>query len=243
MKAFPILFVLLLYGCSVDQEVLNGTLRAAVRDREIVLDNVIACAASSQNDDLTHVFLYPRPGATDIRYFETTSLGADKNNFAEYEEVQASPKDVFNGYLKQIDAQVEEGKWVIVSFEEDGRIHLCNPIRIKKDSKPTEYLPGNVQIEDLDSVTPKFSWTGGAYDDTIIYFQVVSTENNDLLSGTYTQEKIFRYYDTENVTLNITQSAPPDLILGDSYGFTLMGVSEDNWVNLFSEVSFMIQEN
>lgn len=243
MKSFPILLVLILYSCSVDQEILNGTLKAAVEDREIVLDNVIACAASSQDGKLTHVFLYPRPGATDIRYFETSSSEADKNNFAEYEEVETSPKDVFNGYLKRIDAEVPEGKWVIVSFEEEGKIHLCNPIRIKKDSKPTEYLPENVQIEDSDAVTPLFLWTDGSYDDTIIYFQVVSTENNDLLSGTYTQEKIFRYYNTENVTLNITRSDPPDLIIGNSYGFTLMGVSEDNWVNLFSERSFTLQEN
>lgn len=237
------LLVLILYSCSVDREVLNGTLRAAVNNREFVLDNLIACAASSQNGDITHVFLYPRPGARDIRYFETSSLEADKNNFAEYEEVESSPKDVFNGYLKQIDTQVGEGKWVNVSFVEEGKIHLCNPIRIKKASKPTEYLPGNVQIEVLDSVTPRFSWTDGSHDDTIIYFQVVSTENNDLLSGTYMQERIFRYYKTENVTLNITRSDPPDLIMGNTYGFTVMGVSEDNWVNLFSEVSFRIREN
>ncbi|WP_299529556.1 hypothetical protein [Ulvibacterium sp.] len=243
MKSYPVLLALVLCSCSVDEEILSGTLRAVVEDREFVLDNVIACAASSETGDLTHVFLYPRPGATDIRYFETSSLEADKNNFAEYKEVELIPKDVFNGYLKQVDTQVEEGKWVIVSFEEEGKIHLCNPIRIKKDSRPTEYLAENVEVADIDSPTPHFSWTDGTYNDTIIYFQVVSTSDDDLLSGTYTQEQMFRYYNTENVTLNITRGAPPDLIIGRSYGFTLMGVSEDNWVNLFSELSFTIQEN
>lgn len=235
--------MLCLLGCSTDQEIANGTLLAALQGRDYVEGNVIACAASDPSAQRTDVFLYPRPGATNIRYFETTSLEAEKDDFSAYMEGSLPVEDLFNGYLSRIPSEVAEGHWVIVSFEEAGSIHLCNPIRIKRDSKPTEYLPQNVTLTDLSTLTPTFSWQDGSLTDTVIYFQVISNMDNDLLSGTYTAERIFQYYNTENVTLNITRDQPPELIRGDSYGFTLMGVSEDNWVNLFVEVPFSLQDN
>lgn len=243
MKLSSILLILVICSCSVDKEQYNGTLQALVVDNEIVLNNVIACAASNKDDVLTSIFLYPRIGASDIRYFETQSLEANKNDFSEYKEFDVHPTPIFNGYLLQIQTMVEDGKWVIVSFMENEKIHLCNPIRIKKDSKPTEYLPDNVALTNLDTNMPRFNWSDGVYDDSAIYFQVVSDSKNDLLSGTYTYEKNFRYYDTANVVLNVTRRAPPELDTKEGYKFTLMGVSEDNWVNLFAEVSFNLQEN
>ncbi|MBM1104714.1 hypothetical protein JQC67_01065 [Aurantibacter crassamenti] len=230
-------------GCSVDKEIIAGTLEAAVNDIEVVRDNVIACAASNLNDGRTSVFLYPRVGVTNIRYFETRTSNSDKNDFSEYDEVEVNTQDVFNGYLKKIETRVDEGAWVIVSFEEDGKLHLCNPIQIKKDSKPTEYLQDSVAVTNLDSTMPIFSWSDGDNDDTVIYFQVVSDIENNLLSGTYTQQKTFQYYETNNVVLNVTRETPPLLELNSDYNFTLMGVSEDNWVNLFVELPFTLQKN
>ena len=243
MKRILILSTFVIYGCSVDKEIFNGTLQAALEDKEIVLDNVIACAASNEDDNRTSVFLYPRPGATNIRYFETRSLTADKNEFSEYEEFEVGPSGLFNGYLLRIETRVQEGKWVIVSFEEDEKMHLSNPIRIKKDSKPTEYLPDSVSIENLDTTMPRFSWSDGQYDDSVIYFHVVSDAQNKLLSGTYTYDRTFQYYDTTNVVLNVTRDTPPNLEFSNEYNFTLMGVSEDNWVNLFAELPFVLEEN
>lgn len=243
MRHLIILLVLVIYGCSVDKEIFNGTLQAVVEDQEIVLDNVIACAASHQDDGRTSVFLYPRVGATNIRYFETRSPDSDKNDFSEYDEFDVRAQDIFNGYLKRIETSVDEGIWIIVSFEEGGKVHLCNPIRIKKDSKATEYLPDSVLVTKVDTTMPRFTWSDGNYDDSAIYFQVVSDENNDLLSGTYTYDKTFQYYDTTNVVLNVTREDPPELELSGAYNFTLMGVSEDNWVNLFVELPFNLQEN
>jgi len=230
-------------GCSVDKEIFNGTLQAAIDDQEIVRDNVIACAASNQNDGRTTVFLYPREGASNIRYFESRTPETDKNDFSEYEEFVVSPQDVFNGYLKKIETRVGEGIWVIVSFEEEEKMHLSNPIRIKKDSKPTEYLLDSVMVTDVDTTMPNFSWSDGNYDDSVIYFQVVSDDGNDLLSGTYTENRTFQYYNTTNVVLNVTRETPPELEFEKNYNFTLMGVSEDNWVNLFVELPFVLQEN
>jgi hypothetical protein len=224
-------------SCSNDKEELT-TLATYLETREPVMDNVIACAASNQADDLVSVFLYPRSRATNISYFEATSDAIDKDNFESYEPITAPLSDVFNGFMKKFDVAITEEKWVIVTFEEENKIHVSNPIRIKNRTKPTEYSPENVNIQE-NSTNPLITWEDGLYNDTIIYFQVISDADNNLLSGTYTVDQFFRYYELDNVVLNITPVEPPDLQPNSNYDFTLLAVSEDNWVNLFVERSFV----
>ncbi len=234
---FALMAILTGLGCSTDQLDGEGTLKAIVDGSETVLDNVIACAASNKDDNRVSVFLYPRDGSTNLRYFETDNAQVDKNDFGNYVEKTPPLLDVFNGFLKKFERAVSTEKWVIVSFEEEGKRHLSNPIRLKQNTKPTEYLPQNISI-DASTATPSFSWTDGAHQGTKIYFQVVSDAEGDVLSGTYTFERNFRYYELDNVVLNVTKGVPPALKKDTSYTFSLLAVSEDNWVNLFSEVNF-----
>ncbi|TMU55818.1 hypothetical protein FGG15_15205 [Flagellimonas algicola] len=229
-------------SCSSDNEEpqLDGTLAGDLTDKEMVLGNVIACAASNEDPSVVSVFLYPRAGASNINFYETEHMEVDENNFSSYSKGAAELMDVFNGYLLKYEIVPDQEKWVIVTFEEDGKVHLSNPIRLKQRTKPTEYLPQNVTV-DNSGVMPIFSWEDGAFDDTVIYFQVVSDENNTLLSGTYTMDQIFQYYELDNVVLNITVTEPPSLMLGNNYNFSLLAVSEDNWVNLFAEVNFTLE--
>lgn len=236
MKKALFFLVIITLGCSNDLEV-EQTLATFISGKEIILDNVIACAASYEDNDLVSVFLYPRPGATNIQYYENNEDGADKNNFENYTLVEAPISDVFNGYLKKFEVAITNEKWVVVSFEEEGKVHISNPIRIKNKSRPTEYISSNVVI-DASSTMPLFSWEDGIYDDTRIYFQVVADNRNDLISGTYTFERLFQFYDLENVVLNITPGTPDSLISQEEYSFSLLAVSEDNWVNLFSVKDF-----
>ena len=231
------ILALLMLGCSSDSIDKEETLTVLVQNKEIVLDNVIACAASNENDALVSVFLYPRPEATNIRYFQTMDAKVDKNDFDNYNRVDIPSTELFNGYLLKFEVEVVEEKWGIVAFEEDQKIHLSNPIRLKQLTKPTEYLPENIAV-DTSSGMPMFSWQDGVYDDSIIYFHVVSDAQDNLLSGTYTFERMFTYYELDNVVLNITRTMPPDLSMDLTYQFTLMGVSEDNWVNQFSTIEF-----
>ena len=231
--------IIFFFSCkSDDDQVADNTLAALVAVNTIEIDNVIACASSSpdqQNETIT--YLYPRPGATDIRYFETPSLDVDKNDFTAYRSVAITPTDFFNGYLKKFNRISDNEKWVIITFFENGVLHISNPIRLKQLTKPTEFSD-QVTI-DTDVVgMPIFSWNDGVFDDNKIYFQVVSDRNDELLSGTYTFERQFQYYKLDNVVLNITRDTPPTLAVGEDYGYTLMGVSEDNWVNLLLQRQF-----
>jgi len=241
MSRFCSLIIIFFFvSCSTDTLSEEETLNTILGFKDIVLDNVISCAASNKDDKLVSVFLYPRPGATNIQYFETSNDLVDKNNFDNYTLHEYPLTDVFNGYLKKFEVESLNEKWVIVSFDEDGKTHLSNPIHLKQQSKPTQYLPQNIMV-DASSGMPFFSWQDGLYNDTAIYFQVVSDAQGNLLSGTYTFDRTFTYYKLDNVVLNITKSTPPVLSDGNPYEFTLMGVSEDNWVNQFSIIEFELK--
>ncbi|MBW1295423.1 hypothetical protein [Aquimarina litoralis] len=230
----------ILCGCNSDENTieLNSSLSELVDSNEIEIDNVIACASgSASDDDVIIAYVYPRPGATDIRYYETSGIDVDKNDYNSYQRILIESTDFFNGYLRKFTRNVDEEKWVIITFFEEGKLHLSNPIRLKHKTSPTEFTD-QVNIDFTTANMPVFTWQDGMFDDNAIYFQVVSDIDNELLSGTYTFEKQFQYYKTENVVLNITMGIPPQLDTMSSYNFTLMGVSEDNWVNLLIQKEF-----
>lgn len=204
-------------------------------------DDVIACAASKNEDsNTTFVFYYPIPGATNIRYFETIDVSVEKNNFLEYTEIYLPKEDVFNGYLGRFVRVSNKEAWCIVTYRVDDELRTSQPIRMKNSSRPTEWssiVDINVDVK----TKPVFTWEDGVYNDNEIYFQVITNSNNDLLSGTYTYDKWFQYYELENVVLNVTRDTPPLLLSNNSYGFTMMGVSIDNWVNLVIQKDFQIE--
>lgn len=231
-----------LFGCSNEDQEASLTLENIVGNSEFVLGNVIACAATHQEKESINVFFYPRDGVTDIQYFETENALVDNTDFSNYLLVNSPLLPVFNGYLNKFEVPwYPTEKWAIVTFRENNQVHISNPIRLKQQTKPTEYLSGNLAI-DASSNMPKFSWMDGSYDDSIIYFQVMSDDaTNNLLSGTYTTERQFQYYKLDNVVLNITMGTPPVLSQNISYRLTLMAVSEDNWVNLIAERAFGVE--
>lgn len=241
-----ILIVFLLISCDDDDTTENTdvntveTLADLVAQNDIEIDNVIACASGSDNLNEIIAYVYPRPGATDLKYFETTNATVDKNDYSEYIEIDLPTQDFFNGYLKTFTRQTTEEKWVIVSFRESGILHLSNPIRLKHQTTNTAFTD-QVTVDQTEFGMPLFTWANLSDEENAIYFQVVSDQTDELLSGTYTFEEQFQYYELDNVVLNITLETPPELISETNYGFTLMGVSEDNWVNVLAQRSFVTE--
>lgn len=211
--------------------------------------NLIACAAGGQEGFLENpdfpvsVFYYPLPGASEYRYFETDDLSADPDDFSLFKEQVLEDRPVFNGYLRRfLHIPTPKDTWGRVVYFTPDSLHISNAIRLKEQSKPTEFAPQNVSIDLSTPTEPVFSWQEGRTPENAIYFQVISTEAGDLISGTYTYEKQFQFYDLSNVVLNIRDITPPPTLLpGNTYNFTLMGVSEDNWVNLIVDSLFVAE--
>lgn len=214
------------------------TLATLVAQSAVEIDNVIACASGTENPNEIIAYVYPRGNATALKYFETQDTMANKNDYTAYTEVQLPAEDFFNGYLKTFTRETEVERWVIISFRESGKLHLSNPILLKHKSQNTLFSD-EVTIDQSEMGSPLFRWENIDSQANAIYFQVVSDAANTLLSGTYTIETMFRYYELDNVVLNITTETPPALISGNDYGFTLIGVSEDNWVNNLVQFPFV----
>jgi len=164
----------------------------------------------------------------------------DENDFTNYTRNSLKAEPFFNGYLVKFTQNASNEKWVIITFELHDEIKISNPIRSKQISKPTVWNV-EVVINQSQSGMPDFMWEDNPVGDNANYFQVVSDGNDNLLSGTYTYENQFQFYNTNNVVLNVTTQTPPDLILSRNYNFTLMDVSLDNWVNWVIQKQFIAE--
>ena len=205
---------------------------------------VIACAANADGrDDLTYVFYYPEEGATDIRYYEANSKSIDKLDFTKYKRQALNVEDVFGGKLKRfVRSNDSTETWCLVSYFLKGELQISNPILLKNKTQPTKWQD-SLTIAYPTKLNPEFTWTDFETPNNDIYFQALfETEANEFVSGTYTEEQSFSYYDTSNVTLDINTETPEDLKIDTEYLMTIMGVSQtDNWVNLVIEESFVPQ--
>ncbi len=213
-----------------DDDLLLDTLAAYVLNKPVEKGAVIACSASDVDTNNVLTFFYPKTGATNIRLYETETAQVDKNDFSNYKQITITSDPFFNGYLGKFTQTTAVEKWIIVTYELDDEIKISNPIRSKQITKPTAWND-NVSINQDEAGMPNFTWADNPLGDNAIYFEVVSDIQDNLLSGTYTYDNHFQYYNTSNVVLNITTQMPPLLIAGNNYHFTLMDVSEDNWVN------------
>ena len=239
-------YIFLILACGsepeLDERILADYIEA---NSALELSDLVACAGGKENGLLgtasepTDVIYYPIEGATEIRYFESENV-ADPLDFTSYIEKELDSEPLFNGYLWKFNNVPFSGERLgIVSYKTPGKIHLANPIRQKTNIKPTEVNSDLLEIID-NGVTPTFTWSDGLIDENIIYFHVVSDLDGNLISGTYTTERQFTFYDLSNVVFNITDpTISPSLEPNTTYRFTLMGVSDDNWVNLFFEKEFV----
>ena len=243
-------FYIILLGCltiqSCKKNKLPSSLESYIADQEnftLKRDDIIACAAGNSiglpgSKTPTSIFFYPVSGATEFKYFEAEQI-SDSCDFSKYAEKYLTDEPVFNGYLwKFNNTQFDGERMGIVSYKTGTTLHICTPIRLKTNVKPTEVNP-DLLIVNENSTTPSFSWSDGLINENVIYFQVISDTLGNLISGTYTYQKEFTFYDLSNVVLNIKDTNPaPSITSNSQYKITLMAVSEDNWVNLLGEKLF-----
>ncbi|QNM85547.1 hypothetical protein H9W90_00015 [Polaribacter pectinis] len=206
-----------------------------------VQEEIIAFGASANGStSFSYIYYYPIEGATEVRYYETENATVNGNDLSNYRRVFLSTAEVFGDKMSRFSRTNSEDSWAIVTYLSDGKFHKSNPIRLKNQSKSTEWLR-EATIDFTESLKPKFSWADGQILENTNYFQVVTNAEDTFLSGTFTEVKEFQYGETTNVTSTINTTTPPVLILNTDYNFTLIGLSDDNWVNLVIQKSFTVE--
>jgi len=199
-------------------------------------------ASASASSSLSYIYYFPLIGASDMRYYETESTSVDENDFSKYRRKNISDEAVFGGKLRRYSRTDTKESWSIVTYVIGDVLYKSNPIKIKIDERPTEWFTDkNVTIDTTERLKPKFTWTEGVNNENVNYFQLFTDSKSDFLSGTFTVDKMFQYYNVSNTTSNINTETPPELIFDAEYKLTVMGLSADNWVNLMIQESFIAE--
>ncbi|OEJ99820.1 hypothetical protein [Roseivirga misakiensis] len=242
-----ILLVLVLTSCDTDDSPDTNTLAGYIEASDSdPVNELIACALGGESNALASashpvsILFLPEGNASEFKYFETTGIDVDNTDFSQYNQTTLNDEPLFGGFLRYFEQSATQNeRWGIVTFVRNGAVHYSNPIRIKYSEKPTEFNNALLNIDQTDVLSPIFQWEEGRTPENVIYFHVVSDQNGDLISGTYTTERNWQFYDLSNVVLNINDVAPAPMLMSDSnYTYTMLGVSLDNWVNLVLNTSF-----
>ena len=241
---------LFLAGCNGDNESSfpPNSLAAYIEETslQVQLDSLIACAASGQNGILTDggnqpvsIIYLPLNELSDVRYFETSGLPAVPTDYSLYREQSLEQAPILNGFLRKFTrAAPSESVYGLVSFIRNDKLFLSNPIHLKETIQPTQYTQ-NISVDLSESLMPAFTWESITNADDVIYFQVVSDDSGNLISGTYTLVPMFQFYKLDNVVLNINEVVPVPVLQSQAhYTFTVLGVSLDNWVNVHADIAF-----
>jgi hypothetical protein len=242
------LAIFALYSCKKKELGSNITsygLKAYVDSKAFLpTGNVIACAGGTttsfmgDSENPISVFFYVEEGATNFKYFETNSVNVDPNDYNLYFPKDYEMTVLFNGVMRKFNhPPLTEERWGIVTYETEGEVHISNPIRIKAAVEPTADISPIVTIIE-SGVNPEFDWSFENEPNNVIYFSVVSDLENNLISGTYTNERFWTFYSLLNVILDITPTQNPTLMPDSEYNYTMMGVSVDNWIHTMAERSF-----
>jgi len=248
---FFVILLLTLGACNKEADVPENSLQGYMEANEewTTFNELIACAAGGQvgflDDEASplSMFFYPKPYSTNFKYYETTSRSDDPADLSLFVEKEVEQEPLFNGFMKRfLLPQPSQDVWGRVSYLSNDTLWYCKAVRIKYNEQPSVYAPELCTIDQSNPLEPIFNWNDGTTTGNIIYYQVISDERGDALSATYTTDQSFQFYNTDNVVLNVTRPGPVlPLIPNKEYGFVLMGVSEDNWVNLIVTKSFMTE--
>lgn len=238
--------LLLSTSCSSHDKLTTDNLAVYLQTKLTTLYKLIACAAGGTLHVLAllgnpiSIFFLPEGNVINFKYFETQSIESAKNDFSVYKKVSLNHVPIFVGvlqYFKREATPIE--KWGIVTYENNGAIHYSNPIRIKFSQRPTEANNSLLTLDQTVPISPRFTWQERLITENVIYFHTITDPNGNLLSGTYTIDKTWQFYDLFNVVLNIRDvKLEPSLLEDQNYQYTILAVSIDNWVNLIIQKDF-----
>jgi hypothetical protein len=243
MKIIALLLgVLVLSSCKKDA--VEGDLEQFVTENQSLSeDYLIACAAGNlssfmgSTEQPISIFYYNVDGAsTAILYVK--SIEGDHADYSNYSRANETPISMFNGRMGRFPVSTDyNGRWVVVAYTSGTSYHISDPILIHAESLPTADITSQIVVQG-DSLQPEFDWSADVVPGNVIYFSLISNGTDDFISGVYTTEKNWNFYDLSNVVLNVTPTSSPTLNAQESYMYTNMGVDEDNWVRTFGSIPF-----
>ncbi|TXD48035.1 hypothetical protein [Polaribacter sp. IC073] len=241
-KIVLLLIGILMFSCSEDTAIsVARNLQEYIDETSKISEQpVVAYGANADaNTRLTYVFYYPEAGASEVRYYELTAGSLDENNFANYRRESLVSEAVFGGKLKRFSRASDSETWCLVTYVKEGALRISKPIKLKNTSKATVYTD-EVTINYKTTLEPNFTWNDNTTPESVLYFQVITDEEEAFVSATHTKEKYFQYYDLSNLVAPVINTVVPETLVADAvYNFTMLGIDADNWVNFVIKEQFI----
>lgn len=238
---FFLVFIAAFFSCSEDADsTVARNLQEYIdqnSNKEFATFTAFAANAAG-NQALSYIFYVPEQGATDIRYYEMVDADAATNDFTNYRRKSLSSASVFGGKLGRFSRSGETETWCLVTCVVDGKLHISDLILLKNKSKTTQYT-NDVSITYTTTTTPKFIWQDAATTEQDTYLQILTDNKDNFISGTYTKQQTFQFYDESNIVASLNETTPNALVADEIYNFTMINIGEDNWVDLIIEEQFI----
>ncbi len=241
-----ILTALVVFSCVKDESVpiiFDNTTRLSddIQNHLYQTDAIFAFAASCELDsNVIDIFVVVEENAEDIKFYETNSANVNPGFLSNYTLLEIQPTLSSSDILWKFRHNFLREEWVIMTYRVENKIKLSSPIRIKNIIQQTQYLE-DITINQEESTKPLFNWNVESYENNAFFFELMNNTEQEVLSLTLTNENRFRYFDLENVTLNLSNHIPPNLVLGDSYEFIVLDISIDNWINTVYSNNFIVE--
>lgn len=228
--------ILFLFSCGESD---SNSLQDFIDNKESS-DELVACAATylvfpiSGFEYRTAVYYKTLPGQSNLQLWYSEEYSQSIEN---YKLIESSDQPQFSGFLGLIEDERQTGAF-IVSVNVGDEIIYSKPIEILTlDTKTV--IDDAITIDFAQNLEPTFTWPTSSVDDQSIYFHlIVDLEQEEAISGTYSYETNFTFYDLQNVVFNVTEKVDPVLEPNKEYLIQIMDVSDNNWVTKISRTTF-----
>ena len=238
----------LFLGCGNDDDKVAdpNSLQAFIDDSDhtTISRTLYACAAGNTTEFLGYVdlpvsiFFYPFPGASDYNYFESTSTAIDTADFKQYQKKSLQGLPVFKGKLQRfLSPSYDEERFGVITYRVGTVLHISEPIQLRPKASPTADIDEDIAVN-VSGTYPNFDWSEINVPANTIYFSVITDSDNNFVSGVYTTDDYWQFYDEYNIVLDVNENTIPVLNPNTSYKFVHMGVDDENWVHSYGERVF-----
>ncbi|WP_111682239.1 hypothetical protein [Winogradskyella tangerina] len=192
------------------------------------------------NSDHTNIYAVIEEGASDIKFYETDTPNINEQDLYRYLLMEIQPTLISDAKIKTFRHTFLRDEWIIMTYKIEDKIKLSSPIRINNLFRQTDYIE-DIVIDQGMSGSANFEWSVQSAENNAFFFEIMKDQNDAVLSLTFTNDSHFQYFDLTNVTLNLSQNVPPNLVQDENYEFTVLDIGLDNWINTVHSRAFIAE--
>ena len=216
-----------------------SNLDAFYHKNEKPIGEILACGCleeKSGNPIFTTIF-YPKNTTATHKLFVTDSLYENKNDLINYKEVPIQIEHMFKGKLLKIDQELPKTSIYakVVELGVDS-LYISDAIKVNAPVLNTEKSASFIKTETTKGKV-KFNWDNDYLSESKAFLTIISNENQDIRSCSYTTKNHFQLDDLTNVD-RVMYPLDTNVQINNQGSLLWMSVNEDNWITRVAKIPF-----